>query len=277
VLLRVLTMNVQGGEGDPRRAEIIGEGIRRIDPDIAAFQEVLAEDDQDQLGSLLAGTGLRGTHQAGLLPFAMPFADRYGGAALAARWPYQVVEVLDQRHAGATDVPWCTLAARIGVPGLGDVLFIATTSSWRLSAEAAREQQAVALTDLDVRHRGVLPTIIAGDLNAAPESASIRFLTGLQSLHGRSACYHDAWAVAGDGPGDTWTDANPAARQEISAVVGQSGYRRRLDYILTGSRDAHPDASCAIRSAQLVFTEAVDGVWPSDHFGVLAELDVSAG
>jgi hypothetical protein len=122
-----------------------------------------------------------------------------------------VVEVLDQRLVEAPDMPWCTLAARVQLPELGDVLVIATTFAWRLDAEAARERQALALTDLDARQRCALPTIVAGDLNAGPDAASVRFLTGLQSLAGRSVHYHDAWAVAGDGPGHTWTTANPLA------------------------------------------------------------------
>jgi len=60
-----------------------------------------------------------------------------------------------------------------------------------LEAESARERQAVALADLDARTEP-LPTIIAGDFNATPEAASIRYLTGLQSIGGRSVHYHDA-------------------------------------------------------------------------------------
>ena len=34
--------------------------------------------------------------------------------------------------------------------------------------------------------------VLAGDLDAVPESASVRFLRGLQSLGGLSVCYRDA-------------------------------------------------------------------------------------
>jgi endonuclease/exonuclease/phosphatase family metal-dependent hydrolase len=61
----------------------------------------------------------------------------------------------------------------------------------------------VAITELDARQRGALPTVIAGDFNAGPSAASIRYLTGLQSLAGRSVRYHDAWAIAGEGSGHT--------------------------------------------------------------------------
>jgi endonuclease/exonuclease/phosphatase family metal-dependent hydrolase len=277
VLLRILTMNVQNDAGDARRQEVLNAQLRRLAPDLVAFQEVGFSPGRGQLDALLEGTGLHGTHQAQALAYDLPFMDRYGGAAVATRWPHRVVEVLDQRGADAPDVPWCTLAASVTVPGLGDVLFIGTTASWRLSAEAARERQAVALTDLDARHRGPLPTIIAGDLNATPEAASVRYLSGLQSLGGRSVHYHDAWAVAGDGPGYTWTDENEGARAEIAALVGQPGHRRRLDYVFVGSRDAHPGAAGRIATARLAFDQPVDGIWPSDHFGVLVELELTTG
>jgi endonuclease/exonuclease/phosphatase family metal-dependent hydrolase len=213
---------------------------------------------------------LRGTRQTEVLSYEPPFADRYG----AARWPCRIVEALDLRGADAPDVPWCSLAAIVELPGEGELLFIAVTTAWRPAAEAVRERQVMALTDLDARHRRGLPTIIAGDFNAAPESASIRHLTGLQSLQGRSVHYHDAWAVAGEGPGHTWTTDNPTARAEIEQLIGQRTYHRRLDYVFVGSWDAHPQAHAEVRSASLAFDEASDGVWGSDHFGVLAELEI---
>ncbi|WP_211261406.1 endonuclease/exonuclease/phosphatase family protein [Pseudonocardia acaciae] len=273
VRLRVLTVNVQNGAGDPRRTGILADGLRRLEPDVVAFQEVLG---RDQLDGLLDGTGLsHRTHQADVLAYEPPFADRYGGNAVASRWPHRVVEVLDQRKAGAPDVPWCTLAAAVEVPSLGEMLFIATTASWRLDAEAARERQALALVDLDARHRRELPTVIAGDLNASPDASSIRYLTGRQSLNGLSACYHDAWEVAGSGAGHTWSVDNAAGRAEIDAVVRQPGHRRRIDYVLVGSWHSHPRASARVRSATLAFDTPVDGVWPSDHYGVLVDLDVA--
>ena len=73
----------------------------------------------------------------------------------------------------------------------------------------------------------------------------------------------------------TWTAENPAADAEISAIVRQPGHRRRLDYVLVGSWHAHPGARAEIRGADIVFDHAVDGVWLSDHYGLLVELDVT--
>jgi len=274
VRLRILTINVQNDEGDPRRLDLLNREVRRIDPDVVALQEVLSAGPRQQLDALLGGTELIGTHQAQAMAYTPPWADRYGGSAVASRWPHHVVEVLDLRLQGATDVPWCTLAVAISLPGEGEVLFIAATASWRLDAEDARERQAVALTDLDARHRRALPTIIAGDFNAPPEAASIRYLTGQQSIGGRSVCYHDAWAVAGSGPGYTWTVDNPNARSVIEQIVGQPQHRRRIDYVFLGSRRAHPTAHCQVQAAALAFDEPSDGIWPSDHYGVVVDVEI---
>jgi endonuclease/exonuclease/phosphatase family metal-dependent hydrolase len=255
--LRVLTVNVQHDAGDPRRTGLLNRELRRLAPDLVAFQEVCYPDRWHQLAELVAGTGagLHTTHQAEVLDYLPPDADRYGGTAVASRWPHRTVEVLGEPPPeGSDDHAW---------------------TAWRLDAEAARERQAVQVADLDARHRRRLPTIIAGDLNAGPEAASIRFLSGLQTLNGRSVHYHDAWAVAGHGPGHTWTVDNPVAAAEIDRLVGQPGHRQRIDYVFVGSAHAHPQARTRIMSARLVGDHPVDGVWLGDHAGVLADLNLT--
>jgi len=39
--LRVLTLNVQNDEGGPRRIGVLNEGLRRVNADLVALQEVL--------------------------------------------------------------------------------------------------------------------------------------------------------------------------------------------------------------------------------------------
>lgn len=92
------------------------------------MQEVLRTSVRNQFDELLDGTGLHSTHQADVLAYSPPWADRYGGSAVASRWPHQMVEVLDLPLAGAVDVPWCALAVSVPVPGEGEMLFIAAIS-----------------------------------------------------------------------------------------------------------------------------------------------------
>ncbi len=100
-----------------------------------------------------------------------------------------------------------------------------------------------------------------------PEAASIRFLSGLQSLDGMSVCYRDAWAsVHGTRPGDTFTPSNPLVRDGETAW----DIPRRIDYVFVRCDDYGPTLD--VRDCRRLFDEPQDGVWASDHFGVLAEL-----
>lgn len=84
----------------------------------------------------------------------------------------------------------------------------------------------------------------------------------------------DAWAVAGDGPGYTWTIDNPAAKPVIDQLVGQPNHRRRLDYVFIGSAHHHPDAYCSVRAASLAFDHPFGGIWASDHFGLVIDIEI---
>jgi endonuclease/exonuclease/phosphatase family metal-dependent hydrolase len=245
-----LTLNVQHDAGDPRRIPLLGDQLRRLAPDLVALQEVR----EAQLVELLAGTGLEHTtHQADVLRPPPENTATHGGTAIATRWPHTVLETLERRHAGTH---WWTLAAAVHLPA-GELLFVAPTTPWRPDAEWARERQAREVTEIEARHRASLPTVVAGDLNAAPDSPSIRHL---------SSRLTDAWAVAG--AGHTWTVDNPVAAEEIDRLLGDPSHRRRIDYVLTGP-------AARVRSVTLVGARPVDGVWLSDHFGVLADVDVT--
>jgi endonuclease/exonuclease/phosphatase family metal-dependent hydrolase len=60
----------------------------------------------------------------------------------------------------------------------------------------------------------------------------------------------------------------------IDQIVRQPNHRRRIDYVFTGSWHAHPKAHCQVRTARLAFDQPTDGVWASDHFGVLVDLEI---
>jgi endonuclease/exonuclease/phosphatase family metal-dependent hydrolase len=132
-----------------------------------------------------------------------------------------------------------------------------------------REQQMPALVDVvgALRLRGDLPSILVGDFNAEPESDEIRFLKGLHAIGSRGAYFCDAWERAGAASdGATWTQINA-----YSASWGMPN--RRIDYIFVGAPGVRGAGS--VRSCRVVCNEAVDDVWPSDHFGVFAVLSVS--
>jgi endonuclease/exonuclease/phosphatase family metal-dependent hydrolase len=106
--------------------------------------------------------------------------------------------------------------------------------------------------------------VVAGDFNAEPDSSAIRYLTGLHALDGRSTFWQDAWRLTGGGgAGLTWSNANP------HAVLDQEP-DRRIDYIFSGFHG--PMGGGRPLECHVVGDQPVDGVWPSDHFGVFAVL-----
>ncbi len=160
--------------GDPRRTSLINRELRRLSPDLVSFQEVSASGERNQLAELLDGLDLQPTHQADVVAAAPSGVEPTGGNALATRWPHRIVEGLDLRMADAMDAPWDALAALVSIPGEGDLLFIAASSAWRLDAEAVRERQVVAMTDLDARHVNVQPTAQLDCLFDSRTTASAR-------------------------------------------------------------------------------------------------------
>ena len=74
----------------------------------------------------------------------------------------------------------------------------------------------------------------------------------------------DAWRMAGDGgPGITWSNTNDYARAALEPD-------RRIDYIFAGFPQRNGVGR--IERCRVVCDDARDGVWPTDHFGVYAEL-----
>ncbi|WP_374111233.1 hypothetical protein [Nocardia sp. JCM 34519.1] len=113
--------------------------------------------------------------------------------------------------------------------------------------------------------------MLAGDFDATPDSAGVRFLTGRQSLANVSVCYRDAWAATHpDAAGHTFTPRNPLVADGVEMPLERG---RRIDYVLVRCGDRGP--TLEITDCRLVFDRPHDGVWPSDHFGVLADLTAS--
>jgi endonuclease/exonuclease/phosphatase family metal-dependent hydrolase len=265
----VLTLNVWNLSGERGRQQLLHDGITNLQPDLISLQEVTRNADYDQLAELLAGTGLHGVHQLDLLD-PNP-AAALAGTALASRWQPRSVDAIELPVVTGESGSECAIAATVPLPTGIEMLFIAVKPTWRLDGEADRVVQARAIAELDAKLRCAAPTIIAGDFDATPDSDSMRYLTGEAAIDGKSVCYHDVWAVAGDGgPGHTWTFKNPFTAPLIARLIGQPRHARRIDHILVGSSHAHPHVAARVRCCELVLTDPP----ASDHYGVLAVIDI---
>jgi endonuclease/exonuclease/phosphatase family metal-dependent hydrolase len=260
--MRIVTLNVLTYASADGRARLPVQraSVRNLAADVIALQEVIRSEEFDQAAELLG---------PGYTVVDLPGDDpRFGGECLASRLPVSDVHSLDRPLESGYRAN--AVAIEATAPDIGAVVVVHHKATYELDLEYVREQQAVAtarFVEELVRGREGIPVIVLGDFNAAPDAASVRFLTGRQSLDGRSVRFEDAWeAVHGAEPGHTFTPRNALVR------AGQMPLERgrRIDYVLVRGGPHGPLLDVA--DCRRVLTDAVDGVQPSDHYGLLADL-----
>jgi endonuclease/exonuclease/phosphatase family metal-dependent hydrolase len=188
---------------------------------------------------------------------------------VASRLPLREQRLIELPHGGAA------VAARVAAAGEEFWFCSAVPMGGWPHQEAQREDEVVVLDQRlsELAADDAIPPILAGDFDATPDAASIRFLTGLQSLQGRSTAWYDAFAAAGDGsPGHTWSSDNPYVAPFAAAVFAQPVHHRRIDYVFVGSPFVW-SPRIVVRSCEVVLVGTADAA-PSDHYGVLADLEI---
>lgn len=268
--IKILTLNCWNLSSPyEERMALVRRGIEILQPDLIALQEIIVRPDGfDQGRDILADLGFEwvfgpafawsdtGDH---LAPEGLAFG--FGNVA-ASRYP--IVERHWIRLPGASSGETRSATAIVVATPDGELPFVSTHLNWRFDHGYVREQQVVTLGDFAWAVAGErhLPPVIAGDFNAEPDSAEIRYMRGLQALAGRSVCFEDAWAAGGDGSaGLTWDNRNPFAR-----TVDEPD--RRIDYIFVGFQ--HERARLAVQDCRIVMDSGRNEVYPSDHLGLMA-------
>ena len=266
-LIRVATLNAFGlRERWSARRAVMAAGFEALAPDLVAFQEVIATPEYDQVRDVLGGRYEVAHHSE-------READGQG-ISIASRFP--IVDVREvSLHVGPRPAGFAcsALLATVDAPApVGRVLFVDHLPDWQLTHEAERERQTVTLARAIEQLVGDRPlhVVVAGDLDASPDAASIRFWTGKQSLDALSVCYRDAWTAArGAEAGHTFTPDN---RLTVTAETGdwELELGRRIDYILVRCTDHGPTLD--VVGCDRFLAQPDEGVWASDHLGVTADL-----
>jgi endonuclease/exonuclease/phosphatase family metal-dependent hydrolase len=193
------------------------------------------------------------------------------GLAIVSRAP-----LLDTKTIALPDGrPALTRLLLSGLVGTAaDPVWVHTTHlHYALDDGIARENQVVAIDDA-VRAIGrtntTAPHILTGDMNATPDSDEMRFLRGLTTLAGKRTHWQDAWLRHHPhDDGFTWSSENELTRPLRSLDID-----RRLDYVYVTSRKK--DGRGTIHDCQLVLTERdpAEKFCATDHYGVLADIQV---
>ena len=263
--VRLMTWNIWWRFG-PRwqeRQPGIRATIDRLAPDVLALQEVWSAGGTTQAHELADGLGFHATFASPSYPPAPGASAREDhdgvdlGVALLSRWPILTSDaiVMPARHRSWDPV---VLRATVAHPA-GPLPLLVACLDYATAYSDDRLAQAALLADLatDPAADGPCPVVVLGDLNAAADAAVLRPLRDVLT---------DAWSAGGgSADGVTLPSSHPSAPLE----AGPELVDQRIDHVFF--RPGHEDQLVNVESVAIV-GEAVDGVFPSDHRGVGADL-----
>ncbi|MFG2287883.1 endonuclease/exonuclease/phosphatase family protein [Streptomyces sp. NPDC048595] len=274
--MRVLTWNLwwKFGRWEERREAILAV-LRDLQPDAVGLQEVWASDTENLAQWLSEDLGMYGTWAPSRAPDR--WQRRLGdstiamGNAILSRWPIADQDVVQLPAGPGEDDGRLALYARLDAPSQ-PVPFFTTHLTSAVDGSAVRCEQVTVLAEFVAAHRSgtAFPPVITGDFNAWPDSDEVRLFGGYKTAPAvPGQVFFDAWEYADPArPSATWDTANPF----IGADFGPSV---RVDYIHVGPPG--PEGLGFVDSVRRVADGPVNGVWPSDHAAVLAELRSGSG
>jgi endonuclease/exonuclease/phosphatase family metal-dependent hydrolase len=280
-VLRVATINVWNKSGPwLRRLPLIRKELERLSPEVVGLQEVLRFRPDDALDTPLSASNDQATEIAEGLGFHVAYsvASDYGnglkfGNAVLSRHP--IIEQRSLQLPGVESGESRSLLYALFDTPHGRLPVFVTHLNWKFHHGAVRQRQvafiAERIAELAPIDAPLLPAILMGDFNAAPDADEIRFLTGLCAIAGKTVYFADAWVFAGTGPGYTYDRVNDYALKAREPS-------RRIDYVFVRGPDR--EFRGEPRHAEVAFNSvdrsASEAVWPSDHFGVCADLEIAA-
>ncbi len=235
------------------------EAIRTIDPDILCLQEV---------PSPAFLTALK-------LPTRLYAPE--GGLAIVSRLSARSSQTVTYDTCSALE-SYQRQVLLVELEAEGGSLWVATTHlSWRQEDTATRLGQTEELLNL-TKSLGC-PMLITGDLNASADQASIQKIlaAGFEDLFSRlhptePGTTPQAWSATEvprarqrerpEEPGLTWDNQNPFIQSHSTQFPD-----RRIDYLLLRQRNNLPlrPIQCEVACN----TPTPEGIFPSDHYGVL--------
>jgi endonuclease/exonuclease/phosphatase family metal-dependent hydrolase len=246
VPLHVATLNIRNmADRWSERLGLLLADMSALQPDLLGLQEVVYPMQQDRLIGA-AGEGRYGVTRA--------WAGRpeYGNSLLV-REPLAATGV-DRLELG---LKRSALRASVSLAGGRRVLVVVTHLHHETSGAAERDDQARRLLDWLAPASATDAQVVMGDFNAHPGEPAVARM--------RAGGYRSAFAEAnGEDPRVTWPSGLEAP------AIDTDGDPACLDYIWIRG-------AMRVASARLVF-DRPDGedatLFPSDHFGIAARLEI---
>ena len=246
--MKILTLNTWQERGPWRdRWELILKGLKEYDADIVGFQEVFNMD------------WARKIHGQSGYPYLALSGEHSGLIFLSKFKPVEQECLVMKTKSPTEDYFRYVFYVRVDIGGEKVALF-STHFSWKADENEIRLKQTLELRAFVQEKSGDLPVALMGDLNAGPDTPSVTYLR-------KTLGWCDTFDAKNPGEGGfTWDYRNPYAAMEREKMA-----ERRIDYIFVRERTG---LFKKIGSSRVVFDEpSEEGVYPSDHFGVMTEFN----
>ena len=269
--LRYVTFNLLHGgifseligddEALEERFRLAVEELRALDPDVVGLQEASTGRTRGHVAARLAeALGYRYVYApAATRPFGSERVRRVVASALGFTEGPAILSRFPILDWAAYELPRCGRPFDVRVLLFAELL----TPVGRVPSFSAHTSgdpcQTRAVVDIVRFHSGPLPAVVMGDFNAVEGSPAIRAVT-------QHAGFLDAFRLANpSAPGFT-------AGQEPSVPAATAA--RRIDYVFLVPGRKAPGR---VVSSRVVLDQPRLGGrvrWPSDHYGVLAEIAI---
>jgi endonuclease/exonuclease/phosphatase family metal-dependent hydrolase len=246
--LKILTLNTWQERGPWRdRWELILKGLKEYDADIVGLQEVFNMD------------WAREIHKRSGYSYLAVSGEHSGLIFLSKFKPVEQECLVMTTKSPTEDYLRYVFYVQVDAGGEKVALFN-THLSWKADENEIRLKQTQELGTFVQKKSGELPVVLMGDLNAGPDTPSVTYLREMLKWCDTFGAKHPG------NPGLTWDYRNPYAEAEREKMA-----ERRIDYIFIREQTGLFET---IRCSRVVFDKpSKEGVYPSDHFGVMTEFN----
>jgi len=257
-----------------KRIPIIQNIIKKLDPDVICFQEVLMKKDVLDMLSDIFGPVETSEYKHRIFQktiyFWLDHSYDYGNAMISKTPIHKPEEVYLPYHYNIENsMPRGFMSGLVSVDGVGKYLIGNTHLNHRSDHAETRLLQSVVISKTikdRVKKSKPAGVVLCGDFNAKPLEASILFLKGMFPVNGISTHFIDSWEFKHpDKPGYTWSSKN------TNTNINMYDSNERFDYIFVS--EYQPNGVGLIEKVELVGNVPTNGIFPSDHFGLFVVIN----
>ena len=241
--MKIITLNTWGTYGPyQKRWDFFLKELETIDPDLLCLQEVVEPTLPEKIKKIF--------------PLLYSIESYEAGLAILSRFPILLEEILKYKSVSLTErEDRRAIIARLKT-GNNEMILANTHLSWKSEDEPTRLAQVKELIGV-IKKRGQ-PALLAGDFNDVPQSSPIQEV--------KRAGYFDLLELLHPGEQKiTWDNHNPFIQTHSVKFPD-----RQIDFLFLHQEllAQHPP-----QISEIVFNRPnTEGIFPSDHYGIFAEI-----